>query len=73
MALNVTVGDLRAKSKTAATGGQMYAGDIPILVAGTERGVIHVGIFIPDAMSAAEANELLGSGLSVTFNTGSAG
>lgn len=71
MAVAITVGDLRNKSKvrTALDDGDLYEGETPILRGGIERTFIHVGIVIPDSMTQAQVDALLAGGFSVRFNS----
>jgi hypothetical protein len=68
MAVAVTVGDLRGKSKTTIPDSQRYGGDIPLIVGGVERGVIRVEFDVPDERTNAEVLAALASGMFVRFN-----
>jgi hypothetical protein len=70
MAVAITVGDLRNKSKTRTADdlSDRYTGDIPIVVGGIERGVMTVSIVVQDAMTNTQVLGMLDAGFSVTFN-----
>lgn len=67
MAAAVTLGDARAKSKTAidyhGRTGQLYRCELPILVNGVERGFLDLEIAVADDVSNQEAIERLQAGL----------
>lgn len=64
----VTLGDARNKTKVVENGIERYHCDVPIIVNGTERGVLNLNIAIPEAKTNAEVAAWLASGLRVEWN-----